>query len=122
MRAVIQKALLTVTVCTAITAIYVLGRWAEMYPQTRNFNQFTIWRDDLGPTGKITTEWCLFRDADFPTGKCEILFDVPMSTIGLALLAISIASGLVYAGSSRLTRSRKTMAPEYRPALPRAPR
>ena len=69
----------------------------DMYPQTENFNQFTIWRDDLSPDGSVSIEWLFFRNFDFPTGKCEVLLDIPMSTIGLALLGLSLALTFAYA-------------------------
>lgn len=91
-----KKASLILAICTALAATYILGRWVSVYPQTKNANDFLVWRDNLSPDGSVSTEWAFFGYADFPTGKCEILFDVPVSTIGLVLLGISAASGCIF--------------------------
>lgn len=94
------------TVCFGLLGILVLSRWVEMYDKSGGFNQFTVFLNDLSDTEPPSVDWCLFRNWDFPTGKCEKVFvDVSMFWIGVSLLSIAGLSAVCGFAVGRISQA-----------------
>jgi hypothetical protein len=90
-----KRVTLLAALCCALLASYVLLRSLDIYGKGEAFNRFTVYvalTEGVPPT----IEWWFFRYWDFPTGTCEILFDVPMAWVGLVFMSLGLFSFLLW--------------------------
>lgn len=93
-----RRAVLTLAACIGFLGILVLVKWMCMYEESSCFNQCTVFLNDLSDTEPAFIDWSVFRNWDFPTGKCERVFvDVPMLWVGLSFVGVAVIAGAWFA-------------------------